>query len=73
MNHGALALLAFCTAPVTGVPAEPGVPALLSRVAKVSGWLWVSVRFTLNQYDQRSTRLPTEALACQLRNDWFVW
>jgi hypothetical protein len=49
------------------VPELTTVPELTARVAKLSGWPSLSVRFTLSHQDQSPARLPSDALACQAR------
>ncbi len=66
-NQDWLALLASRTAPVTGVPVAVVAPELSRRVANVSGWLSLSVRFTLIHQAQSPARSPSEALACHAR------
>ena len=65
ISQGALALLRPGTAPVTAVPAVPNVPVLTVRVAKVSGWPWLSLWVRCTSHDQSPERLPSEALDCQ--------
>src|SRR6185369_10297004 len=69
---GVLVLFLSRTAPVTGVPAAPGVPELTTRVANVSGWPWLSVWLKLSHQAQSPALLPTEALVCQAWKVAFV-
>ena len=60
-------LLASSTAPLTGVPALPGVPLATRRVAKVSGCPLLSVRWNPSNHDRLPLLLPTDALVSQAR------
>ncbi|MNV96215.1 hypothetical protein D3C71_1911950 [compost metagenome] len=62
--QGWLLRLSPGTAPVTGVPALPTVPADTRRVGKVSGWPSLSVLLKLRNQDQSPFLLPTDALTC---------
>ena len=73
-SQGWLALLLPSTAPVTGVPALPGVPLLSSRVVKVSGWPWLSAWLTLSSHENRPTLSPSEALVSHARKlAWVLY
>ena len=50
--HGTLALLGSRVAPLTRVPALPSVPVDATRVGKVNGWPWLSVRLALMNQNQ---------------------
>ena len=52
---------------MTGVPAAPAMPLLTSRVAKVSGWPWLSAWLKSSHHARSPLRLPTEALVSQAR------
>src|SRR4051812_17641118 len=67
MYQGWFALLRARTAPLTGVPAADGVPALTSRVANVSGCPSLSLWLASSHQLQSPALLPSETLVCVLR------
>ena len=66
--QGWLFTLLPVAAPVTGVPAEPGLPADCSAVTKVCGGPSLPVRFRCSHHDQSPLLLPSDALVFQLLN-----
>ncbi|MDT4858142.1 hypothetical protein FQZ97_925950 [compost metagenome] len=62
------------TAPVTGVPALPTVPALTSRLANDSDCPLLWVREAPSHHDQSPLRLPSDRSSCWPPGDeWLLY